>query len=325
MCTSIALSDKDFYFGRNLDLEYRFGEKIVITPRNFQFEFRHREPINSHYAIIGIANITDGQPLYAEAANEKGLCIAGLNFPENACYSDFPTSGKENLCAFELIWRLLSTCENVNEAEIILKKAVIVSTPFRSDMPSAPLHWHIADKDRSIVLECTKDGAKIYENPVGVLTNNPPFDYHMTNLRNYINLTPKSPENRFCESLDIKPYGQGMGALGLPGDSSPASRFVRASFCKMNMPKFESEEETVCHFFRILDNVAMVKGTVITPEGKQDYTTYSCCINASKGIYYYKTYENINISAVNLFNEDLDKSELYIFEPDREFAPKTHN
>lgn len=325
MCTSIALSDKDFYFGRNLDLEYRFGEKIVITPRNFQFEFRHREPINSHYAIIGIANITDGQPLYAEAANEKGLCIAGLNFPENACYSDFPTSGKENLCAFELIWRLLSTCENVNEAEIILKKAVIVSTPFRSDMPSAPLHWHIADKERSIVLECTKDGAKIYENPVGVLTNNPPFDYHMTNLRNYINLTPKSPENRFCESLDIKPYGQGMGALGLPGDSSPASRFVRASFCKMNMPKFESEEETVCHFFRILDNVAMVKGTVITPEGKQDYTTYSCCINASKGIYYYKTYENINISAVNLFNEDLDKSELYVFEPDREFAPKTHN
>lgn len=325
MCTSIALSDKDFYFGRNLDLEYRFGEKIVITPRNFQFEFRHRKPIASHYAIIGMANVTDGQPLYAEAANEKGLCIAGLNFPGNACYQDFHVSGKENLCAFELIWRILSTCDSVSEAENILKKAVIVSTPFRSDMPSAPLHWHIADKNRSIVLEFTKDGAKIHENPVGVLTNNPPFDYHMTNLTNYINISPNSPENRFCESLDIKPYGQGMGALGLPGDSSPASRFVRAAFCKMNLPKFENEEETVCHFFRILDNVSMVKGTVITPQGKQDYTTYSCCINASKGIYYYKTYENINISAVSLFSEDLNKSELTVFEPERKFTAEYQN
>lgn len=325
MCTSIALNDKNFYFGRNLDLEYRFGEKIVITPRNFQFEFRHIEPINSHYAIIGMANVTDGQPLYAEAANEKGLCIAGLNFPGNAYYPDYPVNGKENIAAFELIWRLLSTCESVNEAKDLLEKSAIVSTPFRSDMPSAPLHWHIADKDCSIVVECTKGSMKIYDNPVGVLTNNPPFDYQMANLTNYVNITAKSPENRFSERLDIKPYGQGMGAIGLPGDSSPASRFVRATFCKMNLPEFESENDAVCHFFRILDNVAMVKGTVITPEGKQDYTTYSCCINVSKGIYYYKTYENINISAVNLFNEDLDKSELYIFDPNREFAPKTHN
>lgn len=325
MCTSIALSDKDFYFGRNLDLEYRFGEKIVITPRNFQFEFRHIEPINSHYAIIGMANVTDGQPLYAEAANEKGLCIAGLNFPGNAYYSDYPVSGKENIAAFELIWRLLSTCENVNDAKALLQKTAIVSTDFRSDMPSAPLHWHVADKEHSIVLECTKDGMKIFNNPVGVLTNTPPFDYQMINLSNYINVTPNSPENRFSKSLTLTPYGQGMGALGLPGDSSPASRFVRAAFCKMNLPEFENEGQAVCHFFRILDNVAMVKGTVITPQGKQDCTTYSCCVNASKGIYYYKTYENINISAVNLFNQDLDKSELYIFEPDREFAPTPQN
>lgn len=325
MCTSIALNDKDFYFGRNLDLEYRFGEKIVITPRNFQFRFRHREPIACHFAIIGMANVTEGQPLYAEAANEKGLCIAGLNFPGNARYNDFPVSGKENICAFELIWRILSTCENVSEAENVLKNAAIVSTPFRSDMPSAPLHWHIADKERSIVFETTKSGAEIYENPVGVLTNNPPFDYHLTNLRNYINVSAKSPENRFSGSLDIKPYGQGMGALGLPGDSSPASRFVRAAFCKTNLPKFESDEETVCHFFRILDNAAMVKGTVTTPKGEHDYTTYSCCINASKGIYYYKTYENININAVSLFKEDLDKNELTVFELQRKFTPEYQN
>lgn len=325
MCTSIALNDKDFYFGRNLDLEYNFGEKIVITPRNFQFNFRHRDSIKSHYAIIGMANVSDGQPLYAEAANEKGLCIAGLNFPGNAYYPDYPISEKENIAAFELIWRLLSSCENVSDAKELLKNTVIVSTPFRSDMPSAPLHWHIADNSGSIVLECTENGMKIYDNPVGVLTNNPPFEYHLTNLRNYINLTPKSPENRFSQSVNLTPYGQGMGALDLPGDSSPASRFVRAAFCSNNLPEFKSENEAVCHFFRILDNVAMVKGTVITPQGKQDCTTYSCCINASKGIYYYKTYENINICAVNLFNEDLDKSELYIFEPNRDFTPRSQN
>ena len=101
-------------------------------------------------------------------------------------------------------------------------------------MPAAPLHWMLADRERCLVLEAVEEGLKIYENPFGVLTNNPPFPYHRENMRNYLNLTAGSPCNRLSEELELIPYGQGLGALGLPGDASPASRFVKTVFLKYN-------------------------------------------------------------------------------------------
>lgn len=314
MCTSLTFQTSDFYFGRNLDLEYNFGEKIVITPRQYPFIFKFAGTLSEHYAIIGTAQITDGCPLYAEAVNEKGLCLAALNFPGNAVYAETPESGKTNLAPFELFGFLLGTCATVKEAEEKLKTVCITHTAFKDGYPVAPLHWHIADKDRSLVLECTKDGMHLYENPVGVLTNNPPFPFQLTNLQNYMHLTSNPPENRFAPALKLAPYGQGMGALGLPGDASPASRFVRAAFCKWNSELPSGEEASVTQFFHILDNVAMVAGSVRTPENKLDRTTYSSCINASRGIYYYKTYNNNQISAVSMHKTDLDGCAPVVFE-----------
>lgn len=314
MCTSLTFQTSDFYFGRNLDLEYNFGEKIVITPRQYPFIFKFAGTLSEHYAIIGTAQITDGCPLYAEAVNEKGLCLAALNFPGNAVYAETPESGKTNLAPFELFGFLLGTCATVKEAEEKLKAVCITHTAFKDGYPVAPLHWHIADKDRSLVLECIKDGMHLYENPVGVLTNNPPFPFQLTNLQNYMHLTSNPPENRFAPALKLAPYGQGMGALGLPGDASPASRFVRAAFCKWNTELPSGEEASVTQFFHILDNVAMVAGTVRTPENKFDRTTYSSCINASRGIYYYKTYNNNQISAVSMHKTDLDGCAPVVFE-----------
>lgn len=314
MCTSLTFQTSDFYFGRNLDLEYNFGEKIVITPRQYPFIFKFAGTLSEHYAIIGTAQITDGCPLYAEAVNEKGLCLAALNFPGNAVYAETPESGKTNLAPFELFGFLLGTCATVKEAEEKLKAVCITHTAFKDGYPVAPLHWHIADKDRSLVLECTKDGMHLYENPVGVLTNNPPFPFQLTNLQNYMHLTSNPPENRFASALKLAPYGQGMGALGLPGDASPASRFVRAAFCKWNSELPSGEEASVTQFFHILDNVAMVAGSVRTPENKFDRTTYSSCINASRGIYYYKTYNNNQISAVSMHKTDLDGCAPVVFE-----------
>lgn len=314
MCTSLTFQTSDFYFGRNLDLEYNFGEKVVITPRQYPFVFKFAGTLSKHYAMIGTAQITDGCPLYAEAVNEKGLCLAGLNFPGNAVYAKAPESGKTNLAPFELFGFLLGTCATVKEAQEKLKTVCITHTAFKDGYPVAPLHWHIADKDRSIVLECTEDGMHLYENPVGVLTNNPPFPFQLTNLQNYMHLTPNPPENRFAPALKLAPYGQGMGAIGLPGDASPASRFVRAAFCKWNSELPSGEEASVTQFFHILDNVAMVAGTVRTPENKLDRTTYSCCINASRGIYYYKTYDNNQISAVSMHKTDLDGCAPVVFE-----------
>ena len=314
MCTSLTFQTSDFYFGRNLDLEYNFGEKIVITPRQYPSIFKFAGTLSEHYAIIGTAQITDGCPLYAEAVNEKGLCLAALNFPGNAVYAETPESGKTNLAPFELFGFLLGTCATVKEAEEKLKAVCITHTAFKDGYPVAPLHWHIADKDQSLVLECTKDGMHLYENPVGVLTNNPPFPFQLTNLQNYMHLTSNPPENRFAPALKLAPYGQGMGALGLPGDASPASRFVRAAFCKWNSELPSGEEASVTQFFHILDNVAMVAGSVRTPENKFDRTTYSSCINASRGIYYYKTYNNNQISAVSMHKTDLDGCAPVVFE-----------
>lgn len=309
MCTSLTLNSGAFYFGRNLDLEYSFGEQVVITPRHYPFSFQFTAPVTEHYAMIGMAQVSGNVPLYAEAANEKGLCLAALNFPGNAYYQPEPPAQGVGLAPYELFAWLLGSCATVDEACRRLASVQLVHASFQQ-LPVAPLHWHLADRERSVVLESTKDGVHLYENPVGVLTNNPPFPWQLTHLRSYLNLTAGTPENRFAAGLDLQPFGQGMGALGLPGDASPASRFVRAAFCRWNSVCPPEEEASVAQVFHILENVAMVSGTVLTPEGRCDKTTYACCINADQGIYYYRTWENSQITAVRLRGADLDGMEL---------------
>lgn len=306
MCTSIALKTNDFYFGRNLDLEYAFGEQVAVTPRHYPIVFRKAGEMTEHYAMIGMANIADGYPLYAEAVNEKGLCIAGLNFPENAYYPPELAADKANISPFELPLWLLGQCANVAQARDLLTKTKLVGIHFSERMPLSPLHWHIADENESIVLEATVQGMQIYDNPANVLTNNPPFEFHMANLNQYMHLSPRNQQNSFAGDVPLRTFGQGMGAIGLPGDFSPASRFVKAAFLRANSLCEKDEESSVTQFFHLLDAVAMPSGAVITPEGRADITTYSCCVNASKGVYYYKTYSNNQITAVDMHAENPD-------------------
>src|SRR5699024_10049287 len=300
-----------------LDLDCSFGEQVVITPRNFPLAFRHAGVQNHHYAMIGMAAQAEKFPLYADAVNEKGLAMAGLNFPGNAFYPEARGSGLE-VASFEIIAWILGKCASVAEAEQYLDDLRIVSTAFADQMLPAPLHWMLADRERAIVLEAVKEGLKVYENPVGVLTNNPPFDFQLANLCNYMNLTARPPENRFAGELRLTAYGQGMGAIGLPGDASPASRFVRAAFMKENSVCGQEEADNVTQFFHILDQVSMIRGAVVTAEGKYDITAYSCCVNADRGIYYYKTYENSQIQAVDLRREDLNREDLIRYPLERE-------
>ena len=196
------------------------------------------------------------------------------------------------------------------EAEEFLGEMKIVDLAFTDQMSPAPLHWMLADREKCLVLEAVRDGLKVYENPFGVLTNNPPFEYHRMNMNNYMNLSAESPRNRFADRLNLKPYAQGMGAVGLPGDASSASRFVRAAFLKWNSVAPEEEKANVSQFFHILDSVAMVRGAVITDQGTFDITTYSCCANTSTGVYYYKTYDDCRVRAVDMYETDLDGKEL---------------
>lgn len=305
MCTAAVLQSKDFYFGRNLDLEYSFHEEIVITPRNFPFPFREVKDIPSHYAMIGVAYVADGYPLYYEATNEAGLSMAGLNFPDNADYKPY-AEGMDNISPFEFIPWILSRCATVAQAKEKLGRLNLVDMPFNEELPLSPLHWIISGKEGSVTVESVKEGLKVYDNPVGLLTNNPPFEYHMTNLANYMNLSAEAAGNRFSDKLRLEPYSRGMGAMGLPGDLSSASRFVKAAFVKLNSLCGESEAESVSQFFHILDSVEQQRGCVHMGEGKYELTIYSSCCNADKGIYYYKTYDNSRITAVDMHRENLD-------------------
>ena len=168
--------------------------------------------------------------------------MAGLNFPGNAVYSKVQT-GKDNIAQFEFIPWILGQCANVQEARVLLSHINLVDTPFNEKYPVSPLHWILADKEEAITIESVQEGLKIYDNPVGVLTNNPPFPIQMFRLNDYMSLSSESPTNRFSADLKLKPYSRGMGAMGLPGDLSSASRFVRVAFTKMNSLSGLSESE----------------------------------------------------------------------------------
>jgi len=255
--------------------------------------------------MIVMATVSGGFPLYYEATNEKGLSMAGLNFPGNADYKP-ENSDKDNVTPFEFIPWILGQCANVTEARVLLSRINLVNIPFSEQYPLSPLHWILADKNESLTVESMKDGLHIYENPVGVLTNNPAFPMQLWNLSNYMGLTQETVENRFAGQLSLEPYSLGMGALGLPGDLSSASRFVRAAFVLNNSVCGESEEESVGQFFHMLTAVEHQRGCVKTGEGEYEITVYSSCCNTDRGIYYYTTYGNRQISGVDMYRENLD-------------------
>ena len=315
MCTAATYKTKDFYFGRTLDYEFSYGDEVTVTPRNYKIPFRYMGEMESHYAMIGMAYVAEDYPLYYDAVNEKGVGMAGLNFVGNAVYQevDEAEDGKENVCQYELIPWILSQCASVREVRELLSRMNLVGTPFSEQLPAAQLHWIIADEKEAITVEPMKDGLKVHENPVGVLTNNPPFEQQMFQLNNYMHLSPRQPENHFSESLGLKTYSRGMGALGLPGDLSSASRFARVAFVKDHSFSGDSEEESVSQFFHILGSVEQQRGCCEVTDGKYEITIYTSCMNASRGIYYYTTYQNHQITAVDMHREDLDAEELICY------------
>ena len=264
MCTAATYKTEDFYFGRTLDYECSYGEEIVIMPRNFRLQFLNMGVCESHYAVIGTAHIAKGYPLFYDAMNEKGLCMAGLNFVGNARYFK-NAPDKDNVAQYEFIPYILGKCADVNEAKELISKINITNTP---------------------------------------------FDEQMFRLNDYMHLSRKQPQNNFSDKLELKTYSRGMGAIGLPGDLSSQSRFVRVAFVKANSVSGKGETESVSQFFHILGSVDQQRGCCEVKDKEYEITIYTSCCNADKGIYYYTTYDNHRISAVDMRKENLDGNEL---------------
>lgn len=308
MCTAVSYKTESHYFGRNLDLFSYRNETVTVTPRRYPFRFAALGEMKSHYAMIGMASVDNGYPLYYEATNEVGLSMAGLNFPDNAVYLPHDEN-KDNAASFELIPWILGQCADVSEATALLERVNITDTDYSPSLPHTPLHWLAADRDAAITAEPMSDGLHLYANPVGVLTNNPPFEYQLSELQSYIGVSAQPPIDRFSDKLKLEQYSLGMGGIGLPGDHSSRSRFVRCAFTALNSVSDGSENDSVMQFFHILGSVEQQRGCTVTRDGRFEYTLYSSCCNTDTGVYYYRTYGNSRITAVDMHCEELDGKE----------------
>lgn len=316
MCTAVSYKVNDLYFGRTFDYEASYGEEIVFMPRKYPFNFRYAGNMQEHFAIIGMAHMAENIPLYYDAMNEKGLCMAGLNFVGNACYSNKHTDG-DNILQSEFIPWILGQCTSVKEARQKLDRICMLSESFNDKLPVSSLHWIISDKEENITVEFMKDGLHIYDNPVGVLTNNPPFETQMFLLNQYMGLSASQPDNRFSGKVSLELYSRGMGAIGLPGDLSSTSRFARAAFVKLNSIAGECENECVNQFFHIMDTIIQPRGCCEVKNGEYEISIYTSCCNAAKGIYYYKTYDNSRIAGIDMHREDFDGTKCVCYKPDK--------
>lgn len=309
MCTALNFCGKNHFFGRTLDVECSYGESVAVSPRNFDFKFGCGA--TQKYALIGAAHVAGGYPLYYDAINERGLGAAALNFPAYARYHS-EKEGALNVAPFEFIPFILTTCQNLAEAKELLSRVNIVDKNFSDELKNTPLHFIIADSTGAITVESVESGLKIYDNPLGILTNAPEFPMQVFALNDYMSLTREPPQNTFCPRLPLADYSRGMGALGLPGDLSSKSRFIRAAFIAANS-LCDDEKEEMAQFFHILGGVEQQRGCVRLKDGRFEYTVYTSCADAKRGIYYYETYYGTCVSAVDMHRENLDGCKVAVY------------
>ena len=309
VCTAISELGSGHLFGRTLDLECSYNECVCIVPRGFEIKFLHEQSVSS-YAIIGTCHIEGEVPLFYDAMNECGLCMAGLNFPELAKYNEV-VSGQINVASYELIAFVLRQCKDASSAVSLLKRINITSESFSASLPCTHMHWIIADKSGCYVIEQTKRGLEIYENPLRVLTNAPEFSYHLTNACNYMGLSSNPPKSTLTLDYELSAYSRGLGAFGLPGDFSSASRLVRAVFAK-NHASADSDE--IRRFFSILNTVYIPLGCVKTDTGRDVCTIYTSCMSSKTGNYYFSLYGSKRIMCVRLYDVNLNGNSLFVYD-----------
>ncbi len=311
MCTGVRFSSKDgaMYFGRNLDWSCGYGEKVVITPRGYRYQSAFLGEMGGS-AVIGMGIIAENTPLYFDCANEHGLAVAGLNFPGYAAYAPSAVDGKTNVAAYEFpLWVALNFT-SVDEAEKALRNVAIVAKPINEQYPVSQLHWLIGDEKRSIVVEYTANGMEIYDNDVDVLTNQPGYGWHKENLRNYMNLGSKMPEEVKWNKAEMKPFGSGSLMRGLPGGFYSTDRFIRVAYLNTHYPVQDSEADNVSRLFHTLAGVAMIDGGAAMADGAFEKTIYTGGYSTATKTYYYNTYEDPAIRSVAMKEYELGSSEL---------------
>lgn len=318
MCTAITLktSENHHLIGRNFDTKPMNDLAVTVAPRGFNYLNNvTNQEIKSKYAFLGMSMFYQKHIIFADGINEKGLCCMILNLPKFASWKDHLIEGKANVAPYDVILWILSNFSTLSEVKEGLKSLNIVALPNDEIALATQTHWLVTDTSgQSIVIEQTKGKLTVYNNKVGVLTNSPTFDWHLNNLDRYIHVkSEQAKETKWGEQV-LQPYSKGFGGIGIPGDSSSPSRFVKAAFLRNHVNIGEGDTSAIGECFHILDNVAMVRGTVEgSSEGGCYLTQYTSCICLENQRYYYKTYESFQIQVIDLKKENLDAKGLKIF------------
>ncbi|HEY7327837.1 MAG TPA: choloylglycine hydrolase family protein [Gemmataceae bacterium] len=319
-CTGITIKPKDgsVIFARTLEFAVDLKSTILIVPRGREYvgSTPTEQPglrWKNKFGIVGMNALNT--PVIVDGLNEKGLHAGLFYFPDFAKYPEVKAAEIDKTIApWELGTFLLGTCSDVKEAVAAAKQVRVGKVVQRDFGFALPVHFILTDaKGNCVVLEYLAGELKVFDNPLGVVTNSPSFDWHLTNLSNDVNLTVSNVPKLAMGGKELKALGQGSGMLGLPGDFTPPSRFVRAVFFSKSALPVDTAKEGVLQAFHILNQFDIPKGAARSAEqGKvlADYTSWTSAADLRNLRYYFRTYDNSRIRTIDLKAAALNAKEI---------------
>lgn len=309
MCTAITLQSiqGENFFGRTMDFSYPIEPGLYVIPRNYEwYSLITMEKYINYYSFISIGQETDGMFGSFDGVNEQGFAAAVLYFEGYADY-DLPIEDKEPIASLDFLNYILGRCGSIDDLKALLENICIVGIPDPVTQKAAPLHWIATDRSgKCVVIEQTKTGLEIINNPIGLMANSPDFHWHMTNLRNYMDVSTTQQKEVKWGNVSLTPFSQGAGTAHLPGSFTSPDRFVRTAFLKTHVEVPENRSEAIMTCFHIMNSVSIPKGIVLTDRGTIDYTKYIAFINTNTCEYYFKTYENNQIITASLWDYNIN-------------------
>jgi choloylglycine hydrolase len=316
-CTGIMLKAGDGTVVRARTMEFgsTLQSDIIIAPRGYHFAAAEGVPEalqwTSKYAFVATNPL--GMPAAVDGVNEKGLSGGIFYFPGYASFPA-PSAATKTLGSWDVVTYALSLATTAEEAADIVIKAGVSSFKVSQWGIVPPTHYFFADASgEAVVLEFTATGPKVYPSPLGVITNAPSYDWHMTNLATYVGLSDMLPAPEKVGSLVISAFGQGAGMRGLPGDFSPPSRFVRAvAFSSTALPS-PTAQDAVLTAFHLLNNFDIPKGSVRSIDNGKvatEYTEWTSASDMTHRRFYVRTFQDSNIRMVDLMRSNLDAKDI---------------
>ena len=314
-CTGITLQSKDgaTIAARTIEwAESVMNNMYVVVPRNQELQSLTPSGMDgvkfkTKYGFVGLS--VEQKEFMVEGINEKGLSAGLFYFPNYGKYQSYDASQKDKCLAdFQLVSYVLAECSTVDEVKEALKKVRVINI----DPRSSTVHWRFTEPSgRQIVLEIVNEVMHFYENPLGVLTNSPGLEWHLMNLNNYINLQPGNAPDHPFGPLEMKNFGHGSGLLGLPGDFTPPSRFVRAAFFQLTAAQQPDAQRSVIQAFHLLNNFDIPAGTEM-PWGKVSVdmpsaTQFTVASDTHNRMIFYRSMYNSNIRCIDLKSINFDK------------------